>query len=120
MTRAATTLAHGLALAVVALLGTPVAHADGFRGDHDPVALENDLESAGYGGVRTAHDIDVEEHMANETCAARADGVTNQRLIDDVVQVTQESRLEAEYTIFAEEFHFCPGMLGSREDALPA
>jgi hypothetical protein len=111
MKRAITTLTFGLVLAGASLMGNGVAHADGFRGDHDAVALESDEDAAGYGSGMGVHMIDVEEHIANDTCATRASGVTNQRLIDDDMQVTRESASEAAYVIFLEEFHFCPDML---------
>lgn len=101
-----------LALAQASLLGSAVAHADGFRGDHDAVALEHDLLSAGYGGIGSAQDARVEGMIAeHDTCPARAEGSSNEELADGDVQATRESQAEAAYTIFAEEFHFCPDML---------
>ena len=115
MTRAATTLAYCLALAgATTLLGIPVAHADGSKGDHDAHAFWEDATSAGFTGS-----VESGEKLAETICSYREGGETKEQSIargmqsiPRDVQDTGADRTMVMFTIFAAQFHYCPDLLG--------
>lgn len=104
-------VAGGLMLGAAALvIGAGLAKADGFaaygdRGDHDPTALAEEMQAAGW-PTETAAQADA---TAINVCALRIDG-TSERTLVRIWEARQVDPHLAMATIVGAEWHFCPSM----------